>query len=76
MHLLKSLGHLIPLSFLKRNEAFLALTGLQLPGHSPGLTLKNTNKTHLLFPNTLREAQGGPCEAQCSALYHMQKDFQ
>lgn len=53
----------------------MALIGLQLPGHSPKLTLKNTNKTHLIFPNSLGDAQGGPCEAQHSALYHMQKRF-
>lgn len=53
----------------------MALIGLQLPGHSPGLTLKNTNKTHLTLPNSLGDAQGGPREAQHSALYHMQKRF-
>lgn len=47
-------------AFSKRKETFSAPTGLQSPGRSPGTTLKTTNTTHSLFPNTLQSSSGGP----------------
>lgn len=61
--------------FPKRNETFSALTGLQLPGHSPGMNLKNTNKMHLLFPNPFPSSSRGPREAQCSLCTTCKKTF-
>lgn len=57
---LKSQGHLIPLSLLNRIRLFGSLTDLQLPGHGSGMTLKNINKAHLLFPNTLERSPSRP----------------
>ena len=66
-----------PFVFSKRNQTFEALTGLQLPRHSPGINSKNTNKTHLLFPNNLQSSSMGPTWGPAALLsIRYKKDFQ